>query len=96
MVLKGPDDDGTLYLIGISTKFDDPPGRLMIECPSDPKGHEQTGLKRRCVLKCWWVTRYNKSQIIDYLGTMPSEIAEQAVEYVLTAVAEGKVREGRQ
>jgi len=88
MVLRGPDDAGNLYLIGISTQFESPPGRLMVECPWSPGGHPETGLDRPCVLKCWWVVPFHRSQVLQYLGRMPSNVSQRALEYAITAVEE--------
>lgn len=93
MVLRGPDGDGSLWLIAISTQFVLPLGRLMIECPYAPGGHEETGLDKPCVLKCEWIVLFNKQQIIKYLGRMPPEIAKQAVEFAITARNEAQAKQ---
>ena len=88
MVLRPPDDDGDLYLVGISTRFDRPIPRLMIELPWEAAGHPDTGLYEPCVLKCAWVVKFNESRILRRVGRMPSDIAEQAVDYAITAAEE--------
>lgn len=57
----------------------------MLECPWAPGGHDDTGLDTRCVLKCWWVVFMNIRDFKGYLGMMPSDIAQQAVDYAITA-----------
>ena len=94
MVLRGPDSSGALWLIGISTKFDSPPGRLIVECPWAEGGHEMTGLTQPCALKCRWVVQFDRKRLIKYLGQMPSEIASLAVEYAITAMEEKRATEG--
>lgn len=88
MILRGPDVNGDVWLVGISTNFTAPPGRLMLECPCN----DTTGLTRPCVLKCWWVVRFQWTRIIKQLGIMPSSIALQAVEFAITAAEEARQR----
>jgi len=92
MVLRAPDADGTLWLLGISTKYSVPVGRLMIELPWSPGGHPATGLSRPCVLKCWWAVRWNANHVIRRLGALPPDIVEQAIEYAITAIQERKAQ----
>jgi hypothetical protein len=91
MVLIPPDSTGNMWLIGISTQFTPPAGRLMIELPSQPGGDPQTGLWKRCVLKAWWAVPWKAEHIIEKLGTLPDELVGKAVEYVMTAVEEKKI-----
>jgi hypothetical protein len=90
MVLREPDVAGNLWLVGISTKFTPPAGRLKIELPWMEGGHPETGLHRRCALVCKWVVPWNASKILRCVGVLPSSIAEKAVEYAITAAEEKK------
>jgi hypothetical protein len=90
MVLRAPDAEGTLWLLGISTKFTMPIGRLMIELPWQLGGHPTTGLSQPCVLKAWWAIEWKVSRIIRRLGVLPPEIVERAIDFAVTAVQEKK------
>ena len=92
MVLRGPDPLGDLWLIGISTQFE--PGRLVIELPWSPEGHPVTGLWKRCALRCDWIVPWNVRDIRRRLGIVPSDLAERAVEYVISSVEEKKKATG--
>ncbi len=89
MILRGPDQAGTVYLVGITSSFT-PGARLQIKLPWALGGHPITGLTMECVIKCNWVVRFNTSQIIRWIGTMPSETALQVEEYVVRDVSEKK------
>jgi len=92
MILRGPTTSGFFYLVGISTKFTAPAGRLMISLPWAEGGHHITGLWEECAIKCWWVDLFDVQRIIRRIDVMPPDIAERVVEYVTTAVQEGLVR----
>jgi hypothetical protein len=86
MVLRGPGDDGGLWLIAISTSFDKPNrNEFWIECDWAPGGHPVTGLTQPCVLKCDWVVALNRSQLKDFLGEIPVDIALRASDLALRA-----------
>lgn len=92
MVLREPDAAGNLWLLGISTKYDPPPRRLMIELPWHPDGHPETGLSRPCVLKCWWAIPWKAQHIKRRLGRLSPELVELAIDYALTAIAEKRAK----
>jgi hypothetical protein len=84
MVLRGPGDDGGLWLIAISTVFDRPnTNKYWVECEWAPEGHPLTGLNRPCVLKCDWVVRFNRDKLIDYLGRLDDYTAKRARDLAL-------------
>src|SRR5262249_24533091 len=85
MVLRPPDANGDLWLLVISSKFTRPIGRFMFEPPWAVGGHPETGLWQECVIKCHWAVPFNQRDITARLGRMPSESAEKAVEYAITA-----------
>lgn len=89
MVLRGPAADGGLWLIAISTQFDRPNANpYWIECDWATGGHPLTGLDRPCVLKCDWVVRFNRRNLIDFLGeidqTKATRASDLALEYFRT------------
>jgi mRNA-degrading endonuclease toxin of MazEF toxin-antitoxin module len=88
MVLRPPDANGDLWLLVISSKFTRPVGRFMFEVPWKEGGHPDTGLWRECVIKCQWAVPFNQRDISARIGRMPSELAEKAVEYAITAAEE--------
>jgi mRNA-degrading endonuclease toxin of MazEF toxin-antitoxin module len=88
MVLRPPDANGDLWLLVISSSFTRPVGRLTFEVPWQEGGHPDTGLWRECVIKCKWAVPFNQRDISARIGRMPSEFAERAVEYAITAAEE--------
>lgn len=94
MILRGPSENGIVYLVAISTSFERPLGRLMIELPWAEGGHPDTGLSQPCVLKCFWVVRFDEKNILRRLGRLPSEIVSLAIDYVITHVEETRSAKG--
>lgn len=76
-----------MYLLGITSSFDNV-GRWMIALDWHPDGHPQTGLWKPCVLKCWWVVRWNSGHIIRILGELDIDTVENATDYLLSYRAE--------
>jgi len=96
MVLRPPDEKGNLYLLAISSKFARPIGRLMIEVPWATGGHPVTGLSRPSVLKCGWVVPFHVDKIECRKGNIPSQYADLAVEYAITAIEEKRAQNANQ
>lgn len=88
MVLRT--DGVNAWLVGISTKFTEPPPRHWIRLPFAPGGGSITGLVSPCVLKCNWVKLKPVCQLSAAIGTIPPEIYDKAVDLVLAEVERKK------
>jgi len=85
MILQPPNASGNLWLLGITSEFSLPLERLTIELPWKVGGHPETGLWKRCVLKCWWFVPWRLENITCRLGKLGPDIVESATDYAITA-----------
>ena len=88
MVLRT--DGVTAWLVGISTRFSEPPPRHWLLLPFAPGGDKVTGLTQPCVLKCNWVKSKPVQQLSGVIGVVPPEIFDKAVDLVLAEVERKK------
>lgn len=88
MVLRPPDAVGDMWLLVISTKFTRPLAKFWMDVPWALGGHPETGLWQECVLKANWAVRMNQRDMTARIGRMPSDYAEKASEYAVTAALE--------
>lgn len=90
MVLRSSGCDPSIYLVAISTKFEDPIPRHWLPMLSAPGGHPLTGLKLPCVLKCNWVVKFPAAAVLRRIGSVPPETFEMAVDIILNEVRRKK------
>ncbi len=83
MVLRSSDCDPYIYLVAISTRFDDPPPKHWLPMLYAPGGHPITGLNQPCVLKCNWVVKFLATAVQRRIGIVPAPTYEAAVDIVL-------------
>lgn len=76
-------DGTTAMVVGISSKFKEPPPHYWLKLPNAVGGDPVTGLTLPCVLKCNWVVPKPVMQLSDPTGTIPPEIYDRAVDLVL-------------
>ncbi len=78
-----PDDpDGTVGVIGISTKFDEPPPAHWIRIPARPGGHPITKLTRECVAKCDWAIEIQINAIVRKQNETPDWVLKKMLEQI--------------
>ena len=96
MILTEPltsNPDEVIHVVGISTKFSDPPPPHWIKLPysNDSSRPARTGLKQRCVLKCNWIVPVQVKVLIKLLGRMPGKELYQAMPQINQIVAQKKI-----
>ncbi len=74
-VIMSPDadiqSDGEVWVVAISTQFDEAPVEVQVELPWDRRGHPRTKLKERCAAVCTWLEKVNVASIQQYAGIVP-------------------------
>jgi len=64
-------DDGEVWVVAISTQFDEAPKEVQVELPWDRRGHPRTGLKEQCAAVCTWMEKVRVASIQECAGTVP-------------------------
>lgn len=90
MVLRAHAGVQDAWVVGISTKFTEPPPRHWLRLPYAEGGHSITGLTRACVLKCNWVQMFPIRQLSEPMGIVPPELYDLAVDLILAEVRRRK------
>jgi mRNA-degrading endonuclease toxin of MazEF toxin-antitoxin module len=63
--------DGDIWVVAISTQFDESPASVQVELPWDRRGHPRTKLKERCAAVCSWIAKVSVANIQEYAGIVP-------------------------
>jgi mRNA-degrading endonuclease toxin of MazEF toxin-antitoxin module len=74
-------------VVGISTKYTDPPPAHWIKIPWQRDGRARTGLDKPCVAKCDWLVKVKKSQLVRPIGAVPTSVLKVIIEQVSTLLA---------
>ena len=71
-----------VFVIGVSTKFTEPPPSNWVKLPWQRDGRARTGLDRPCVAKCEWLVEVEKSQLLRPIGAVSSSVLVTIIEQV--------------
>jgi mRNA-degrading endonuclease toxin of MazEF toxin-antitoxin module len=63
--------DGEVWVVAISTLFDQVPAEAQVELPWDRRGHARTGLKERCAAVCTWLEKVSVANFQGFAGVVP-------------------------
>src|SRR5262249_1651484 len=63
--------EGEVWVVGITTKFEEAPAEVQTELQYDPRGNCRSGLRERSWAVATWVARVPVSAIEGYAGTIP-------------------------
>ena len=77
-----------VFVVGISTKFTDPPPAHWIKLPWQRDGRARTGLDKPCVAKCDWLVKVQKSQLVRPMGAVPTSVLKAIIEQVSRLLAQ--------
>ena len=72
----------TLVVAAISTKFSDPLPPDCILLPWAPDGRARSGLNRPSVVKCHWLVKVARQDVVSVLGCLPPEIIQSIMQIV--------------
>lgn len=73
---------GIIWLVAISTSFQEPPPAHWIKLPWHPNRRVATGLGRKCVAKCNWMVRFAIAKIDRKIGVVPTIQLRQILEQI--------------
>lgn len=76
VILTGTDElqaADEIVVAAISTVFEPPLPKDWIEIPWSGDGRSKTGLTRPSVVKCHWLKRIRRSDILHIVGYLPAE-----------------------
>jgi hypothetical protein len=65
------DPEGTVYIVGISTKKGIAPAEHQVDLPWHAEGKNRTGLTRPCSAVCSWVHEVARRDVRRYGGIVP-------------------------
>ena len=71
--------DATVFVVGVSTKFDRDAPEAQTELPFDPRGASRSGLRERCWAVSTWVVEVAVSAIESYAGTIPGLVMAEII-----------------
>jgi hypothetical protein len=87
MVFRATDLSVDAWVVGITSKFNEPIPPHWLRVPWQPGGHPETGLYLDSVLKCNWVHRKLVADLGRPIGIMPPEIFERATTIIANRVS---------
>ncbi len=63
--------DGKIYVAAVSSSFSEPLPANQVVLPWHPQKHPVTGLRKKCVVICEWITEIDPTQILEIGGVCP-------------------------
>lgn len=66
----------------ISTKFSDPLPPACVLLPWSPDGKARSGLTEPCVVKCRWLRRVTREDILSFRGWLPGTVMRDIMRMV--------------
>jgi hypothetical protein len=88
MVFRATDDSVDAWVVGITSKFQEPIPTHWLRLPWHPNGHPVTGLYLESVLKCNWVHRKLVAALGKPVGVVPPNIFERATDIIAARAAD--------
>jgi hypothetical protein len=74
--------DGTVWVVGITSRLDAAPTEVQVELPWDRRGHPRTGLRERCAAVCTWLARVAMSDVQSEAGNVPGPLLARILSLV--------------